>query len=481
VQITVVDRSVAVITAPQKVFVGDNVPLSGARVQSYSIVPGAVFELLAPPAGSAAALSDPHAVTPSFKADLAGSYVVTLVLKVGDDYGESAQATIIASTYQPPVAGFQPQVMSCNDGSCTPVTLNALPPRIGDVLQLTASTTPIPEGKTATYHWTVRDPSAADVPVLPVVPGDLSKVQFAVAVVGDYTMMLVVNDGISDSTAVIHVVTAHAADVAPVAVPGNDRTVTGSFLLSGAQSHDDDDTSLLYQWTMTSSPSGSRPTVRKNGASGLSVSPDLVGAYVFSLTVSDGRKSSAPASVTVTKVAAPVAPTVDLSGNGSNVATSWPTQLAAKVSEPTPTTFTYAWTVKSEPLSGAGTLSDASAAQPVFTASQNGAYQLELTVTDGNGASTTADLQLYAGAAARIVWSVDGGRVNVPVQAWASPNVGAALTYDWSVSGIAVTFTDAHSSTFTFTAQAAGTATITLTAHDDQGHTSVVSVDQQFN
>ena len=113
---------------------------------------------------------------------------------------------------------------------------------------------------------------------------------------------LIVNDGKVDSTVVATTITAAALNAAPVANAGTTQTVTAGTLvtLTGAASTDANGDALTYKWTLTTKPSGSAAVL----SSATGVSPtfkaDVVGTYVASLIVNDGKVDSAVATVPIT-------------------------------------------------------------------------------------------------------------------------------------------------------------------------------------
>ena len=103
------------------------------------------WSLLSTPVGSAAALSDATLVTPTFVADLAGSYVVQLI--VNDGTLPSAPDTVLITATNPPPTlnpiGNQTVVL----GQTLNVTLSGSDPN-GDPLQFGTSTAPLPANMT---------------------------------------------------------------------------------------------------------------------------------------------------------------------------------------------------------------------------------------------------------------------------------------------------------------------------------------------
>ncbi len=95
--------------------------LDGSRSSDPQGLPlsyGWAFRTL--PAGSAAVLNDPHAVSPSFLADVAGAYEVTLVVSNGVKQSLAAKVTVTADPTVGtvvPVAGFTASVAYSGDAA----------------------------------------------------------------------------------------------------------------------------------------------------------------------------------------------------------------------------------------------------------------------------------------------------------------------------------------------------------------------------
>jgi len=174
--------------------------------------------------------------------------------------------------------------------------------------------------------------------------------------------------------------------------------------LDGSQSYDLDGDDLTYAWTFTSVPQGSTITdADLSDPTGVSPSftPDVLGTYELELVVNDGEVDSAPATVTVAFLnQAPVAD----AGDDQLVPDGYyyvPVQLNGGDSyDPDGNELTFAWTFLTVPTGS--TLTDANInttdPAPSFyadAASLTEPYQLQLTVTDADGATSTDTVQLF--------------------------------------------------------------------------------------
>ncbi len=128
------------------------------------------------PAGSAAALDDPTAVRPSFAADLAGDYLIELVVSEGPR--DSAPDTVaISTTNSAPVA---------DAGRDRAIAL-------GQTVRLDGSASSDFDGDPLGYSWTLVSRPAGSAAVLDD-PGAV-RPSFVADVAGDYLAELSVNDG----------------------------------------------------------------------------------------------------------------------------------------------------------------------------------------------------------------------------------------------------------------------------------------------
>lgn len=314
------------------------------------------------PAGSAATLSDPLAVSPTFTVDRPGTYALQLI--VNDGTVDSDPDTIAVSTLNsPPVA---------NAG----LDRSAV---VGETVTLDGSPSADVDGDSLTYHWALTS----------MPPGSTAALSDAAAIApsflvdrpGTYVAQLIVNDGTVDSAP--DTVTISTTNSAPVAHAGPDQSapVGATVVLDGSGSTDADGDTLTFQWALTSRPAGSAAVLSDPLAVSPSFSIDRGGNYVVQLIVHDGTAGSAPDAVTISTInsrpvadagqdqTAVVGATVALNGNGSSDADF--------------DTLAYRWAIIARPGGSSAALSDPFAAQPSFVADAGGTFVVQLIVDDG--------------------------------------------------------------------------------------------------
>lgn len=234
------------------------------------------WRFVSTPSGSAAALSDTDAVAPTFTADVAGSYLVALVVNDGEKDSAEDRITVTAAE-----ANAAPVADAGRDQ-------NAM---TGTLVTLDGSNSSDADGDTLVYQWSfVSRPSGS---AATLVDGASATPAFTPDLDGTYVLELVVDDGELEGTDRVQV-TSETANSAPVADAGADATVyTGNRVeLDGSGSSDADGDTLTYAWSLTSLPAGSGVSLRDAATARPSFTPDVAGDYVVKLTVNDGEKSS---------------------------------------------------------------------------------------------------------------------------------------------------------------------------------------------
>jgi chitinase len=158
-----------------------------------------------------------------------------------------------------------------------------------DLLSYAWTITSAPPGSTAT----LESATSADTSLTPDVEGD-------------YTVQLIVDDGIVSSAPAT--VTVSATDQAPVADAGPDQAgVVGSPISLIGGGTDPDGDALSYAWSLVSTPAGAADAGTFATLANANFVPDAEGTYVFSLAVRDRTYSSSDQTqVTVYRRIAPV-------------------------------------------------------------------------------------------------------------------------------------------------------------------------------
>jgi len=163
----------------------------------------------------------------------------------------------------------------------------------GSAVTLDGSTSSDANSDPLTYAWTLTSKPAGSTAALSSATS--AKPTFKADAAGTYVASLTVNDGKVNSTAVTVSITAAVANVAPVANAGvAQNVVAGSVVtLDGSASSDANGDTLTYTWTLTSKPAGSTAVLSSTTSAKPTFTADVVGTYVASLTVSDGKVNSA--------------------------------------------------------------------------------------------------------------------------------------------------------------------------------------------
>ena len=273
----------------QAVLVNDTAQLDGS---SSSDVDGDTltfkWSLVSQPEGSNATLPDTQSVKPVFDVDVAGNYTVQLI--VNDGAVNSTPDTVAISTENSaPVshAGVDQAVL------------------VNNTVQLDGSGSSDVDGDSLTLKWSfVSQPEGSNAML-----SDTQSVKpaFDVDVAGNYTVQLIVNDGVVNSAP--DTVTISTENSASVANAGADQAVlvNDTAQLDGSGSSDVDGDTLTFKWSLVSQPEGSNATLSDTQSVKPAFDVDVAGNYTVQLIVNDGAVNSAPDTVTIsTENSAPV-------------------------------------------------------------------------------------------------------------------------------------------------------------------------------
>jgi RHS repeat-associated protein len=347
----------------QTVFVTQTVTLDGSKSSDVDGDPLTYsWSFTSVPSGSAAILSDPSAVKPTFVVDKPGIYLVQLI--VNDGYVDSLPDSVTISTENSkPVA---------NAGADQTVYVT-------DTVQLDGSKSTDVDGDLLSYKWSfVSVPTGSSASL-----SDTTSVKpsFVADKPGAYVAQLIVNDGKVDSIA--DTVTITTANSKPVADPGADQTVyvCDTVTLDGSKSTDVDGDPLTFWWSFTSTPSGSVAMLSDPMATNPTFVVDLPGIYVVQLIVNDGTIDSAPKTVTIT------------TANSKPVAEAGPDQIVfvgdkvqldgSASSDADRDPLSFFWSIISKPDQSTSVLDSSSTFNPTFVPDLSGFYVAQLIVNDG--------------------------------------------------------------------------------------------------
>jgi len=436
------------------------------------------------PPGSLAALSLATSPKPTFTADVAGTYTVSLVVNDGKASSPASKVTVFASVNNSaPVANAGPN-QSVTVGS--PVTLDG-----------TSSTDA--NRDSLTYKWSLSSVPTGSSATLSSAISPNPK--FTADIAGTYTAILTVNDGKADSLSSSVIVTASAANSAPVADAGLAQSVklNDTVTLDGTKSSDANNDFLTYKWVLITKPSGSKAVLTSATSSKSTFPADVAGTFVASLIVNDGKVDSVAAATTVSVASANAEPVAN-AGTNQNV-TVGPTSIVtldgSNSSDANRDPLTYRWAMMSSPSGYTGTLVNPNSPKPTFTANLKGTYVFSLIVNDGrvdssNIATITvtasdANVPPIARAADKnvvldtklIPYSILPTVVTLDGTGSSDAN-GDTLSFRWSMVSkptlSKATFTPVNSSTPSFTADESGVYVFSLIVNDGKVDSAAIVV-----
>ena len=347
------------------------------------------------------------------------------------------------------------------------------------------------DGTIAGYLWQqVSGPSASTFSATNTAAITVSNLQ-----VGVYTFRLRVtdNDGATDTDDIIITVNNTAANQAPNAAAGANRSLTlptSSTSLNGASSSDPDGTLVTFQWQQISGPSAS--TLSATNTAAINISNLQLGVYTYRLTVTDNDGATATDEVTVTVSSLPnEAP---IANAGTNLVISLPTSSANLSGSGIDTDGTisgYQWQQISGPT--ASTLSATNAANITVSNLQAGVYIYRLTVRDNDNATGTDNVTVtvtnappnqppVADAGSNRVLTMPTNATSLSGAA-SSDADGTIVSYLWQqVAGpSASTLSATNTANINISSLQAGVYTYRLTVRDDDNATSTATVTVTVN
>ena len=281
---------------------------------------------------------------------------------------------------------------------------------------------------------------------------------------------------------------------APVAVAGANQSVllgAGSVKLNGSGSTDANGDTLTYQWTLVSRPTRSTAALSQATSVEPTFTPDALGAYLFSLVVSDTKLNSATSFVTVT-VSEVNAPPAANAGVDQSVLVNAVVSLDGRDSSDAnrDDVLTFTWSL----MRPDGTSAVLTGVRPTFTAAMTGTYTASLTVRDAVSSSEPDAVRVVVSAVnappVAVITASSSVVVGTRVQLSAASSTDSnrdALTYRWSLLNKPMKATGAladsaavlSSATLVnplFTADVAGVYVLSLVVNDGLVNSEPVTV-----
>jgi len=268
------------------------------------------------------------------------------------------------------------------------------------IVTLTANGTPTSTYTIAGWQWKkisgpgtpiITTPTSRSTTVTGLVPGTY---QFSVQMIDNNTAT------ISDTLKII--VNAANYNAAPVAVAGNDQTITlptSSVTVNGSSSTDADGTIASYQWTKIAGPT--QGTIVSPAQAQTVINNLGQGVYRFELTVTDnkGATDKDTVQVTVNAVIIPNQLPVAIAGNNQTITLPVNTVTAngGNSTDADGTISTYQWTKVAGPTQF--TIVSPAQAQTVINNLVQGIYKFQLQVVDNKGGIAKDTLQVVVNAA----------------------------------------------------------------------------------
>ncbi|BDD07782.1 hypothetical protein FUAX_02140 [Fulvitalea axinellae] len=191
------------------------------------------------------------------------------------------------------------------------------------------------------------------------------------------------------------------SNTAPVANAGKDAEYKNGqqVTLDGSASSDADNDPLTFKWTASSQNPATVTLSEAKTAKPKFTAPETAGKYTFSLVVNDGKTDSKADQVDITVSVTPTEasntkPVADAGKDQTVTAGDEVTLDGSASSDTDKDELKYKWTVSGQNPE-AVTLSDASVAQPKFTAPTTaGEYTFNLVVNDGKDDSESASVKV---------------------------------------------------------------------------------------
>jgi hypothetical protein len=299
---------------------------------------------------------------------------------------------------------------------------------------------------------------------------------------GLYVASLIVNNGKLDSNPAEVKIVSSLENAAPVANAGTDQTVLiGSVVrLDGTKSTDANNDPLNVYWVFIDKPKGSSAILSSSTNAQPSFSPDIVGSYVLSLVVNDGKINSDPSTTRVT-VFPTNQPPVAVPGVMQTVTTAGWIYLDGSNSKTySNNSLSFSWSLISKPMFSSALFENPNVPKPRFYADFPGQYLANLVVTSGGISSSPVTVLISASnenlppvavitGPKQPILLINGGTVVTLDGSQSKDPNNDPLTFSWNLvtpSGSKATLSSTKIAMPSFTADLPGAYIATLMVND---------------
>ncbi|MBS1610713.1 MAG: T9SS type A sorting domain-containing protein, partial [Bacteroidetes bacterium] len=309
---------------------------------------------------------------------------------------------------------------------------------------------------------------------------------------GTYVFRLTVKDnGNATGTDSVIITVNAAANQAPVANAGSNKTITlpvNTVTLDGSASSDADGTISSFSWAKIA---GAAVTISNVSTATATISGLAAGQYTFELTVTDDKGASAKATVRVTVLNAAAQNPVADAGKSQVITLPLNSVIldGSGSLDPDGSISNYSWTKISGPSQGS--ITNASAATTTATNLVQGVYMFKLTVRDNSNLTGSDSITITVNAVPNQAPVANAGSnktITLPINtitldgSASSDTDGTISSYSWTkVAGGAASINNGTTATPTISGLTAGRYTFELTVTDDKGATSRAQVKVAVN
>ena len=456
--------------------IGQSVMLDGSASSDADGDPLTFYwTIIEQPSGSDVTLSNSDSVTPEFTPDLAGLYIIELVVSDSEGSSTSDSVTVnVESSNTAPVAdaGFDQSGHT------------------GDTITLDASASSDAEGDSLNYFWNLATiPSGSNASLN---ANDSIMPSFVADLPGLYQGELIVNDGIVDSAPDYVDIQIDSLNTPPVANAGPDQSVYMGELvtLDGSASSDVDGDLLNWFWSISSKPTGSTTELDDDGLVQPTFTPDLEGQYVIQLIVDDGEDNSQSDSVIINALKPNTLPIADAGPAQTGYVGDIIQLDASGSSDADNDLLDFDWSLITIPSGSSAVLEYPDSINPSFLLDIPGNYVAQLVVNDGLADSAPDEVVITTINSRPVAnpgndYTILFGETIQLDGSNSSDADGQTLSYSWSIisspDGSTAGLSDTQSATPSFEPDMIGFYVFQLMVSDGDLDSEPVTVTLQVN